>query len=89
MTTTTFATWTVSFDAEEQVWDVLDGDGDITESFESQEEAEKTAKENTVGSESEWLYEQIQDRLEQVLAIGGQGGLDALRAMADFVGGVR
>jgi len=89
MTTTTFATWTVSYDTEEQVWDVLDGDGDITESFESQEEAEQTAKENTIGSESEWLYERIQDRLEQVLAIGGQGGLDALRAMADFVGGVR
>ena len=89
MTTTTFATWTVSYDAEEQVWDVLDGDGDITESFESQADAEQTAKENTIGSESEWLYEQIQDRLEQVLAIGGQGGLEALRAMADFVGGVR
>jgi len=89
MTTATFGTWTTSFDAEEHVWDVLDGDGDVIESFESQTEAETTAAEYTRDAEIEWLSEQIQERVAAAAEIGGQGGLEALRAMADFVGGVR
>lgn len=95
MPTTTYDAWTVRYDSSldpadgEPAWDVVDSDGLVMASHDTENEAAAEAAEHNRDAECEWLAAQIQERIDAVASLGGKVGLDALRAMADFVGGIR
>lgn len=79
-------TFTTAYDAEYETWTVLDADGDEMETCETEAEAKDAARKLSDEAEVEHLSDAIAEAVEQARLYGN---LEALRRMADFVGGIR
>jgi hypothetical protein len=82
-------TYEVRYDEETETYLVVNSSGEECDSYETKMEATKEMLSMNRTAEMEWLRGQIDERLNEVEEIGGQGGVEAMRRLADFIGCIR